>query len=1055
MSGTSIGKTISALLLLVLIAFSAFTVSAFAGKDLSHPGSDLNKTLTASDIIEQYTGIAVSSDEREFLDKYATLKVTYNNIVTTDRVNVTYSDSHVIVAAEAYSYKSSGGGVFNLSPVAVEIGDDIYPLESGKAEIAVSGVSSLSVIYEGDVEISAEELSYAMSLYYDTASYVSDKDGYEAAYNAYLSYVVEKRIYDEALAKYNKYLESYDLYLTQKAEYESYDERLAQYKVDYEAYLEYKAKMQQLDAQIKKYEAYTEKMSTVTYQLKNFELINKKMTDNRSIYSAVMGGAVDQVLENEDAIVGFFGVKREIVVYAGIATTNVRTYMTEYNALETESEKYNYYIANYKEISKNFHLLAKTLDKLYQNNGVKEMIRTMEREEKYLLLVCQLAHISNLLIDGDVKNYDGNAVYNESWTINGRTIKDVLGSDNMYDDTDNGAPLTDGYPSAVEKPDVPPEVAEPEKPTKPALPVEPAAVNSPGEAPDEVSEPAIPTPANSQVANLDLALDSADRLRIKEAYSSGYCPKRTPATDAYTLKISTKVNKNKDAEQFEVKFVNNSGAILYKAFIEEGSCAVYEGIIPYKATDSDGSYTFGGWYEFREDGDYSNSEKFSLATPVTGDLTLVPAFDRLPTYYTVKWIINETVISKSYISGEVPQCPIAPEKSDNGSVGYRFVGWDKPIGVLHSDDEYVAVFEEYYLVTVGSGGATVKDDGDTYIVSAVGAYGAEFDLGNILERASGKRALKINTTSGVIDFSFAEVIKLKELGACKCSFVSVYNPKEGRYKFVLNLMDSSGAALECDVEAVITAPVNRTTFEGFTVSYVNENEVYRVPYSVAEGMITFSAAPNVTYEFAAEFDILPICDANITLDISATSALPGTKIFLSYELKDGYEISGFALTDSAGNSISVGADGSFIMPSSDVLLAIYSVQKIYTVRFSANGIVLSSVEHKWGEIPVPPTAPSIAADEEYSYTFEGWSSEILPVTEDVTYEAVYRSDPIIKEQTSGIKLSPKIKKLFIAGVSVLSVIIVGLATLITVKIVRKKKRNDPINVRRKFNRKKT
>ena len=1043
------GKRIATLILLVTMLLSVFAFSAFASFDLSHAGSDANKTLTAADIIEQYLGEKITAGEREFLDRYASLKVTYNSIVTTDRVRCVFDGEGVTLEADQYSYKSATGTVFSLAPVKAIVGEKEYKLTDGKARIDTDAPDTVTVIYEGEVELSAEQISEALTLYYDTASYVYGKDGYSEAYNSYLSYVVKKRIYDEALAKYNAYIEAYELYLTQKADYESYDERLAQYKIDLEAYLAYNADMQRLEAQIQKYEAYSAKISTVKSQLKNFEYINHKV-GGRSIYSAVMGGAVDQVLENEDAIVNFFGVPKLVVELASVATDKVREYMTSYNALETESEKYAYYIANYDGITKYFHLLTKTLDELYKNSGVVTLMKTMEKEEKYVLLVSQLAHISNLMMDGDVKSYDGKSCFDSSWTIGGRSMKTVLTDANMLVDTDTGTPLSDGYPTSVAKPDIPAEVKEPTMPTKPTLPAEPTAVADPGAAPSEVNEPEIPVPATQTVEELDRTVSAEDREKLKSAFAASDCVKRDRQNESYTLKISTEVVKNKDSQKFEVKFVNDSGAMLYKTSVEEGSAVVYEGIIPYKPTDTDGSYTFAGWYEFREDNDYSASEKISLASAVTKDLVLVPAFDRLPTYYTVKWTVDGNVITKTYISGEVPECPIAPSKSDRGDFGYRFTGWNKPVGVLHSDDEYVAVFEEYYIVPVGSLGASVKDDGSIVSVSSVGVYGAEFDISAILSRIAGKRALKINTASGSVEFSFADVIRLNELGAKYFSFTSVHNPKTGKHKFFLTLKDSSGNLLTEDFEPTVVSPVSLQNSDGYTVSYeTGDGTVVRVSYRYADGSVSFAAIPNLTYVFSAEYSVICVSDPDVEVSISATSALPGTKVYVSYSLKDGYELSSFSLSDSSGNAVIIDEDGSFIMPASDVLLALHSVQKIYTVRFSSNGTVLASYEHVWGDVPVPPKDPVRAADEEYSYTFEGWDSEILPVSGDITYEAVYSREPIVKENSGGIKLSPTVKKLFIAGVIGLSVLLLAAIALITVALIRRKKRLDHIKNSRK------
>ena len=68
----------------------------------------------------------------------------------------------------------------------------------------------------------------------------------------------------------------------------------------------------------------------------------------------------------------------------------------------------------------------------------------------------------------------------------------------------------------------------------------------------------------------------------------------------------------------------------------------------------------------------------------------------------------------------------------------------------------------------------------------------------------------------------------------------------------------------------------------------------------------------------------------------------------------------------------------------------------FTITFlNENGIVLQSSQVREGEIPVyTGETPTKAASEEYTYTFVGWTPELVPVTTDATYTATYSAHMI-------------------------------------------------------------
>lgn len=58
-----------------------------------------------------------------------------------------------------------------------------------------------------------------------------------------------------------------------------------------------------------------------------------------------------------------------------------------------------------------------------------------------------------------------------------------------------------------------------------------------------------------------------------------------------------------------------------------------------------------------------------------------------------------------------------------------------------------------------------------------------------------------------------------------------------------------------------------------------------------------------------------------------------------------------------------------------------------------DGTELKRDNVEYGEMPIAPTDPTKPEDEEYTYTFAGWTPEIVVVTKDTTYTATYEAAP--------------------------------------------------------------
>ena len=1036
--------------LLVFAVASALLLSVGAeageGYDFSHSGSPENTVMQSDEILEAYLGVEISEHEREFLRKFADIELVYSSVISTDKVKTEYNAEReeLTVTASPYEY-TSGGRSLIWNAVSVEHLGVTYPYTSGQ-ELVINSVAApeqdarIKVKYSAEAKITEDDLNILVNLMYETAEYLVKYENYEAELVLYQEYLHSKRLYDDALLKYNAYLSDKADYEAQLYAYDNFEKAFSEYNLAYAKYLEYLASLEAMSEEIEVYESYLSKLNTVKAHLKIIDTLKTPMVDGRSVYAAVMGSTVDSVVENKSVFTSSpFNADPKVIDMAAEATDGLRTLMEEYFSKKTEEEKYNYYIINYSSFCSNLYELTAALDELYKNDRIRAVLDYEGKEKKYLILVAQLALLTDCIIDGDVKDLVGNVAYNDNWKIGNKTIKSILENKTYLTDTDSAAPLSDGFPQAVAMPELPKEVTEPVRPVRPQKPIPPAEVQNPGAIPTEVGEPAEPI-ASDKVKLIVPQLSNDEIVLLIKQYKELSVTKRQKAVQPFVLCLEAKVIRSLNPTDLKVSFYQalplTDENLLCSVTVEKGTPAVFEGSIPEKQSNSEFDYVFSGW-QTAEGGSVS-------LLCVENELRLIPVFSSVRRSYDITWRVGDREYVSSVEYGEIPtwpgECPLV--LADAGDYMYVFTGWNITPYAVEGEATYEAEFDKQYILPLANGGASLTDDGSVITASTGAAENKIFEIGALIDRAAGNRAINLKTIHGEVCFSYSEVLRLKEAGV-ETITLNVLNRGNVSYNYGFTLQDRHYRRTGDGIKAQVKLPCSIAPNDAMVLYAVKDGQREYKGFILENGSIGFTASAAEAYTLALEYVLSAHSTELVDIRLSKEIAAPGDTVSIVLNLGKGVIVDRIIVTSDSGEQLSLIGGKSFIMPASDVDVAAVVRLGYYTVTFTSDGKTVSTQRVQYGGMPTVPSDPEKHSDKKYSYEFIGWSPKLSEVNGDTVYSAVYKKTLLpTKEIPNGLIVSEKVKKLLIAAIAFLSAIALALVcaiVLIVRRITRKRK----------------
>lgn len=1053
---------ISAILILAAVLVSVFAVpAASANLDYSASGATSKQKLTSSMLLESIFGddIQIGDEERAYLDEYGNESVSYSDILPSGNVVSEYDvqSGKLTVSAGEYTYKSVSGVSMTWIPVSVRFGDLTEQLvydaadEKYTAEIddIPEGYATDAVVsYTADITVSEQVINGLLNKAYNDGEAWSEYIKYSTALEEYKKnlalyqqYLIDARVYDDKCVEYQAYLKEKAEFDEAQLIFSQYESELAQYNSDYAEYVKYLAEKEKYDNNLAAYNQYVIDYATVKEQLAVIDGTDKGLpTIGRPLRGAILGPTVTQVIDNKDAIANeVTGVDGSVIDLAGEATENLRELFNGYFSQKGEADKYIYYSLNYEEFRDNFTNLLKTLDFLYQNGKVKYALGEMEMTEKYRILLAQLYYVVIALNDSPVSKYE-TGYFDTSYRIDGKKPISYVENVPYVKDTNNAVPLAGGYPSKVEKPTEPTPVSEPTKPTPVAKPIAPTPVADPGEPPNEVAEPkrpAVVAVPDSRVIKNGVIPDGIKA--IAAAYEAGKLTLRSEIAGDRIITLSATSSKRVvSVDEVTVSFYGVNGELLSCVTADRGSYLEFMGELPEK-TAPDKYYTFVGWVD--SDG---NAVDMTAIDPDGKELSVYPKFEEAYKTFTVTWEVESEITEEEYRYGELPVYKSTPSKANEGEYKFVFSGWNRQLSAVVADVTYIAEFKKVPLVVDSLGNGVEIDltsSKDTITVDCTDGMGRSYDLADILTLARAEmRSVTVKLEGGTVTFTFAELVEILDSGATVISILSSrYAQGEGSaYSFKLSLTRPEGTLPDTALSGTVVIPCELESPESTTVIYSEGEEQLSLRASITDTDISAPISANTLYRTLTEYSINSVLYADIVMSVDKTTAKPGDVIRISFSAPDDRKVTRLYYIDSNGEKVIINGN-SFIMPAENITVGLEFRYITYTVRFASDGKVIYTVTCKPGEIPKFPGKPTKASDDEYTYEFVGWDSELVAVSGNTVYNAEYKKTPIVREAPKdGLIITPRVLRIIVLVLVVLiyaAAIVLPCVIIVVVKIV--------------------
>ena len=426
-----------------------------------------------------------------------------------------------------------------------------------------------------------------------------------------------------------------------------------------------------------------------------------------------------------------------------------------------------------------------------------------------------------------------------------------------------------------------------------------------------------------------------------------------PVVAEVTGDATYKATFRKETRSYSITWQDDAGNTIDTVRVTYGTKPAHTE--PVKEADQQYTYTFSGWEP--------------AVAEVTGDATYKAAYKRETRSYTIVWQddAGKTIDTTSAAYGTKP-AHTEPAKEADQEYTYTFSGWEPAVEEVTGDAAYKATYSK----ATRSYTITWQDEDGKTIDTAVVSYGTKPVHADPAKEADQEYTYTFSGWEPAV----------KEVTG-DATYKATFR-KETR-SYTITWQDDGGKTIDTAAVAYGTKPVHADpakeadreytyTFSGWepAVEEVTGDAIYKATYKKATRSYT------ITWQ---DDDGKTIDTAAVAYGTKPAHAEPAKEADREYT----YSFSGWepAVAEVTGDAI---------------YKATYKkATRSYTITWQDDaGNIIDTASVKYGTKPAHAD-PAKEADQEYTYTFSGWEPAVAEVTEDATYKAVFRKDPIIKE----------------------------------------------------------